>query len=100
MTTHITLIRHGQTPWNATGRWQGHAFVPLNDEGRRQATRLAKHLLPIADEITAIYSSDLVRASETAEIIAARLEKTVRVDVRLREIDMGEWQGLTGDEIR
>jgi broad specificity phosphatase PhoE len=100
MATHITLIRHGETAWNVTGRWQGHAFVPLNDEGRHQATRLAKHLLPVMDEITAIYSSDLVRASETAEIIAARLDKTVKIDVRLREIDMGEWQGLTGDEIR
>jgi broad specificity phosphatase PhoE len=100
MLTHITFVRHGETSWNATGRWQGHAFVPLNDEGRRQAARLAQHLIALAGEISAIYCSDLARALETAQIIAATLEKSVLVDERLREIDMGEWQGLTGDEIK
>ncbi len=98
--THITLIRHGETAWNASDRWQGHAHVPLNDEGQRQAALLGDHLVPIADEITTIYSSDLLRARQTAEIIAARITKTITVDARWREIDLGEWQGLTIAEVR
>src|SRR5713226_4025766 len=100
MRTLITLIRHGETSWNAQGKWQGHAHVPLNDEGRRQAARLAEHLAVADGDITAIYASDSVRAYETAQIIGARLGKLVVPDVRLREIDMGEWQGLTSDEVR
>jgi len=100
MATRITLVRHGETSWNALGKWQGHAHVPLNDEGRRQAARLAEHLAATDSDFTAIYSSDSVRAYETAQIIAERLGKTVVPDVRLREIDMGEWQGLTHDEVR
>jgi broad specificity phosphatase PhoE len=99
MPTRISMIRHGETAWNVNGRLQGHAAVPLNDEGRRQAALLAEHLYPKAAEITAIYSSDLSRTRETAEIIAARLGKTVLLDPRLREIDLGEWQGLTYDEV-
>src|SRR5260370_4131906 len=100
MPTLITLIRHGETSWNAQGKWQGHAHVPLNDEGRRQAARLAEYLAESNGDITAIYASDSVRAYETAQIIGARLGKSVVPDVRLREIDMGEWQGLTEDEVR
>jgi probable phosphoglycerate mutase len=61
---------------------------------------LAEHLRPRAAEITAIYSSDTLRARETAELIASRLDKPVDLDFRLREIDLGEWQGLTDDEVR
>src|SRR5690348_989834 len=100
MPTRITLVRHGETAWNKDKRVQGHAHVPLNDEGRRQAMLLAEHLLPTAGDITAIYSSDLLRAMETSTYIANRIGKTVVPDVRLREIHMGEWQGLTPAEIR
>ncbi len=100
MPTRITLIRHGETDWNKQGRWQGHAIVPLNEEGRQQAVLLAEHLLSSAQDISAIYTSDLLRARETATIIAQRLGKTVILDQRLREIDLGEWQGLTTAEIR
>lgn len=101
VTTQITLIRHGETSWNANGRWQGHAPVPLNDVGREQARRLALHLAPIAADITAVYSSDLPRARETAQIIARTLELTVplELDRRLREADLGEWQGMTNQDI-
>jgi len=99
MPTHISLIRHGETPWNTNGRWQGHARIPLNDEGKRQAALLAEHLAPTAAEIAAIYASDSLRTMQTAEILTARLNKPVYPDERLREIDMGEWQGLTRDEI-
>src|SRR5258708_3757646 len=100
MPTLITLIRHGETHWNAIGRWQGHAHVPLNDEGRRQAKLLASYFAEKAREISTIYSSDSLRALDTARVIAARMDKLLVADARLREIDMGEWQGLTGDEIR
>src|SRR5258707_7809407 len=100
MLTRVTLIRHGETAWNVNGRWQGQAAVPLNDEGRRQAMLLAEHLLPRAAEFAAIYSSDSLRCRETAELVASRLDKSVQLDARLREIDLGEWQGLTSDEVQ
>jgi broad specificity phosphatase PhoE len=100
MPTRITLVRHGQTPWNAVGRWQGHAAVPLNEQGRQQAEVVAQYLAEIKFEIDVLYSSDLVRATETAEIIGKYLGKEVLVDARFREMDAGEWQGLTVDEIK
>ncbi len=100
MATRIGLIRHGETFWNRMGRWQGHAAVPLNEEGMHQARLLADYLLPQSNQITAIYASDLKRASDTAQALADRLKKPLHHDARLREIDVGEWQGLTGDEIR
>jgi broad specificity phosphatase PhoE len=99
MSTRITLIRHGRTAWNAIGRWQGHACVPLDDEGQRQAALLAQHLAKAGEQVTALYTSDLSRAQQTAQIIAQRLGIAVQPDSRLREIDMGEWQGLTRAEI-
>lgn len=97
MATTIRLIRHGETDWNRDHRWQGHADPPLNDEGRRQSRELADQLaLEAAD---ALYSSDLERARETAEIVAARLSLPIRLDPRLREVDVGEWSGLTMKEV-
>lgn len=95
--TTILLVRHGETDWNAEGRWQGHADPPLNDVGRRQAEQLAETLA--ADPPAAVYSSDLARARETAEIVGARLRLPVALDRRLREVDVGEWSGLTRDEV-
>jgi probable phosphoglycerate mutase len=87
----MLLARHGETEWNRERRWQGQADLPLNETGRRQATELAAAL---ADEpIAAIYSSDLSRARETAEIVAARVGSAVRTDPRLREVDAGDWAG-------
>lgn len=95
--TRVTLIRHGQTWWNADGRWQGQANVGLNPTGLEQATRVAEHLR--GADINAIYSSDLIRARQTANAIADCLGLPVITDARLREIDVGEWQGLTNDEV-
>lgn len=100
MHTLIGVIRHGETLWNRVGRWQGHAPVPLNEEGHAQATILAEHLAPLAGEIAAIYSSDLLRSMQTAAPIAERLGIPLFPEPRLREIDLGEWQGLTSNEIR
>jgi broad specificity phosphatase PhoE len=94
--TTILLVRHGETDWNAERRWQGHADRPLNDVGRRQTRALAARL---DDDVDAVYSSDLARARETAEILGERLGLPVRLDARLREVDVGEWSGLTTAEV-
>lgn len=95
--TTILLVRHGETDWNREGRWQGHADPPLNDAGRLQAEQLAGTLA--ADPPTGVYSSDLRRARETAAIVGDRLGLPVRLDPRLREVDVGEWTGLTHAEV-
>ncbi len=96
--TRFILIRHGETDWNIEGRWQGQADVPLNERGREQAIQTASALAGI--EIAAIYSSDLSRARETAEVLASVTKLKVQFDVRLREIHQGEWQGLLASEIQ
>jgi broad specificity phosphatase PhoE len=90
------LVRHGETDWNADGRLQGQTDRPLSDFGRQQARRLADELA--TEEFEAIYSSDLGRARETAEIVGARLELPVALDPDLREKDWGTWEGLTAVE--
>jgi alpha-ribazole phosphatase len=95
--TRLILIRHGETDWNIEGRWQGQADVPLNERGREQALRIAQALS--REKIAAVYSSDLCRARETAQVLAACLGQSVRLDRRLREIHQGEWQGLLVSEI-
>lgn len=97
MTTRILLIRHGETDWNASGRWQGMADIPLNSTGQMQAVALASHLKD--RPITAIYSSDLQRAAQTARVIAAQHNLGVVEDARLRELNLGDFQGLTLAEI-
>ena len=88
----VLLARHGQTDDNRPPlRFQGWRDTPLNDEGRRQAHALAAEL--VGQGIMSIWSSDLVRARETAEIVGARLELPVRADARLREACRGRWEG-------
>jgi broad specificity phosphatase PhoE len=94
--TKLLLVRHGETDWNAEGRLQGQTDRPLNDFGRRQARRLAEQLE--GEELQAIYSSDLARARETAEIVSERLGLPVELDADLREKDWGTWEGLTAVE--
>ena len=90
-------MRHGQTDWNLDQRWQGHADPPLNELGRKQARAVAESLAGRPFE--ALYSSDLLRARETAEIIGRRLGLQVELESALREVDVGEWSGLTHAEI-
>ncbi len=97
MPTRIILARHGETDWNLERRWQGHSDRALNETGRAQAEELAERLA--GEPIAAVYSSDLVRAHETARIVAARKDLDVIVDPDLREIDIGVWSGLTMEEI-
>jgi glucosyl-3-phosphoglycerate phosphatase len=94
--TKLLLVRHGETDWNAEGRLQGQTDRPLSDYGRRQARQLADDLE--GADFRAIYSSDLVRARETAEIVGRRLEIPVELDPDLREKDWGTWEGLTAVE--
>lgn len=93
----LLLIRHGQTSWNAAGRWQGHTDVPLNAVGREQARLLAQRLVewPVA----ALYSSDLKRAAETATIVGEALGLEPMREPVWRERHGGAFQGLTGGEI-
>jgi probable phosphoglycerate mutase len=90
-------MRHGETDWNLEGRWQGHADPELNETGRAQAEAVARSLA--AKPFNALYSSDLSRARETAEIIGKELSLPIQLDARLREVDVGEWSGLTTPEI-
>ena len=94
--TTLLLVRHGETDWNRDGRWQGGSDTSLNDLGRGQAQALAQEL---DGDIGLVYSSDLSRARETAEIIAAKLGLEIRFDPRLRERGFGSWEGLTTSEI-
>jgi probable phosphoglycerate mutase len=96
----ILLIRHGETPWNRSRRWQGHADVPLSREGLEQAIRLALHLKEERTPIDRIYSSDLRRAQQTAQKLVEALATELVVDPALREIEVGKWTGLSQDEIK
>lgn len=90
------MLRHGQSEWNALGRWQGQADIELTDLGHEQARRAADRL----GMFDAIASSDLRRARITATIIAEALGVgLLEADPRFRETDVGEWQGLTHDQI-
>jgi broad specificity phosphatase PhoE len=94
--TTILLARHGESDWNHARRWQGHADRPLTDRGREQAHELAERLADT--ELDAVYSSDLQRARETAEIVAAAHGLDVTPLRDLREVDVGSWSGLTRTE--
>jgi probable phosphoglycerate mutase len=91
---HLFLARHGETDWNAAGRWQGQTDVPLNATGRAQASTLAARLR--AEGVRAIATSDLCRARGTAEIVGEALGLEIAfVDAALRERAYGKWEGLT-----
>lgn len=94
--TIILLARHGQSDWNATRRWQGHADRPLTDKGREQARALAARLAHI--ELDAVYSSDLQRAADTAAEAADAQGIDVVERPELREVDVGLWSGLTREQ--
>lgn len=94
----LYIVRHGTTDWNQSGRIQGHIDIPLNHAGRAQA-RLAGHrLAPVG--ASALYSSDLLRAAETAALIGQRVGLDVFQQPGLREINFGTWQGLSSLQIR
>ena len=93
----LLLVRHGETDWNASRRYQGQIDIPLNAAGREQAAVLAGRLA--AYPICALYTSDLERALQTAQAIAQTCVLEVRSEPRLRELSFGDWQGLTYQQI-
>jgi len=93
----LIIARHGETVWNKDGRQQGHLDSPLTPLGVRQAEAIAERLR--SEEFHALYTSDLGRALSTAQIVAARTGHTVTVDERLRERNLGIFQGLTMAEV-
>ena len=95
--TTIILIRHGETDWNASGRWQGHSDISLNDNGIHQAKILADRLA--SWPIEALYSSDLKRASRTASIISDAIGLLPEFDPSWRERNGGEFEGLQAEEL-
>ena len=96
--TTVYLARHGESDWNAANRFQGHRDRPLTDLGRRQADALAE--LVAQENVDAIYSSPLIRALETARIVAARTGLEVTELDGLREVDTGSWSGLSRAEVQ
>lgn len=94
----VLLARHGETDDNRPPlRFQGWRDTPLNDTGRRQAAGLAERL--VGEGITSLWSSDLSRARETAEIVGRRLGLEVALDPRLREANRGEWEGRLFEDV-
>ncbi len=94
----VYLARHGETAYNHEGRFQGQQQVPLNDTGRAQAAELAERAR--AYGFRALWSSPLLRARETADIVAAAIGLEPREDARLMETDAGDWTDLTFAEVR
>lgn len=90
-------MRHGQTSWNQEGKYQGHSDISLNERGIKQGNLVAKRLAN--EKISAIYSSDLLRAQQTAEAIAEYHGLSVITKPEFREINFGIWEGLTYQEI-
>jgi len=94
----LYIVRRGTTDWNESGRIQGHMDIPLNETGRAQARLASRRLAPLG--ATALYSSDLLRAYETAQIIGQSTGLGVVQKPGLREINFGVWQGLSSPQIR
>ena len=92
----LLLLRHGRTEWNHTRRAQGQADVPLDHVGRQQAERAGELLARLGP--SRLWSSDLARAVQTAELVADACGLEIELDVRLREFAVGERQGMTFDE--
>lgn len=94
----VYLARHGQTAYNHEGRFQGQQAIPLNDTGRAQAAELAERAAGYG--FRALWCSPLLRARETADIVAAKIGLEPKEDARLMETDAGDWTDLTFADVR
>jgi broad specificity phosphatase PhoE len=94
----LILVRHGETLWNRENRIQGHTDVELSDYGRMQVEKLA--LSMVKDKIDAIYSSPLKRAYDTAQAIARFHDTEIKVEPKLRELNHGDFESLTIQELK
>lgn len=93
----IVVWRHASTAWNREKRFQGSSDVPLDDGGLQQAESAARELAKL--EPTVLVTSDSQRAMQTATPLCRRLEIEPIVDARLQEADLGEWEGLTREQV-
>ena len=100
--THFWLIRHGETQWNAERRLQGWQDIPLNTTGLNQAKQLANYLSSpqFATKVTAVVSSDLSRAADTARIATQHLNLPIQLTPGLRERSFGQLEGMHWDAIQ
>ena len=96
--TRLLLVRHGETTWNDEACYQGQEDIPLSARGWMEAGCLAERLA--SESINAIYTSDSARAQDTAQVVARRIAKSLTLEPRLREANLGEWQGLTYEQVR
>jgi len=94
----IYIIRHGETDWNVSRKFQGQSDIPLNENGRLQAAGLTENLQEVLP-FDRVVATDLSRAIETAEIIVRGHATPVETEPGFREIDFGEWEGLNAQEI-
>ncbi len=94
---NIYLVRHGETDWNREQRFQGQTDIPLNQLGREQAQAVVPMMSRL--KIESVYSSNLSRAYETAEIATSDLKIPIIKDARLRETNVGEAEGMTFDQL-
>ena len=92
------LVRHGETEWNLQGRIQGHIDVPLYPLGRKKVQAQANSLADLS--FAAVYSSDLSRTVETAQILVNDADVSVQTNPTLREFSYGQWEGLTLEEVQ
>ena len=97
---YVTLLRHGESIGNAESRWQGQSDFPLTETGRAQARALAERWQKEKLKFDFVIASPLLRAQETAQIIASALNLTVEYDPLWLERDNGDFSGLTADEVR
>ncbi|AHH94999.1 histidine phosphatase family protein [Kutzneria viridogrisea] len=95
--SRVVLWRHGQTEHNASGKWQGHLDSPLTEQGLAQAAAAVPALATLEPGL--VVSSDLRRAADTARVFVEATGTPLRIDKRLRETDIGQWQGLTSAEV-
>lgn len=96
--TTLYLVRHGQTDWNLKARYQGHSDIPLNPTGMKQASEAVQNLN--GTKFEAIYTSDLQRAVKTAEFFAMKTGIPIMCDERLREVNLGKWEGMEISKIK
>ena len=95
--TTLVLLRHGQTDWNALGRFQGQTDIALNDTGLQQATAAAKAIAGLRPDV--LVASPFTRAQQTAGEVAKVTDLPIETDERLSEINCGSWEGLTMDQV-
>lgn len=97
--TRFTLVRHAESLWNATGRWQGHGDPPLSLRGIGQAKDCAARFRASGERVDRLFCSDLLRTRQTAEAIGEDLGLTPHPTAQLRELAIGRWTGMTREEI-